>query len=218
MYLLYIWPSGNGLIPQRGAKTPLNLALSFIDGEVQVSHMEVYPATLSHQQLRLSLSQPSGRSLSGQCDFLPPGFVVTEALHKPRLWVLPSENSTLIGNIARALLPLLFCTMHASAPRVSCNLRSVRHVLCHPSLAPPPVVLKRHQPNQTLWRSFLTARTDLSQASILTGVREKSNSCQQAREERKELITRPGARAQMFLFGLSDKRWKLVPARVSVCL
>lgn len=150
MYLLHIWPSGNGLSPQRCAQTPFNLALSFIDGEVQVSHMEVYPVTLCHQQLRLSLSQPSGRSLSRQCDFLPPGFVVTEALHKPRLWILPSENGTLIGNITRALCcpcSSVGCTLQPHG--VSCNLPSVRHVLCHPSLAPPPV-LKRHQPNQTL--------------------------------------------------------------------
>lgn len=32
--LSHIWPSGDGLSPQRGAQTPLSLALSLIDGEV----------------------------------------------------------------------------------------------------------------------------------------------------------------------------------------
>lgn len=82
---------------------PPKLTLSFIDGEVKVSHIAVCQVTLNHQQLGPSLSQPGGRSLSGQCDFLPPGSVVMEALHRPGLWVLPSENSILIRNITRSL-------------------------------------------------------------------------------------------------------------------
>lgn len=46
--------------------------------------------------LRPVLSQPSGRSLSRQCDFPPPGFVATVTVHKTRLPVLPLEKSILI--------------------------------------------------------------------------------------------------------------------------
>lgn len=38
-------------------------------------------------ELRPGLSQPSGRSLSGQCDFPPPGFVAMAISRKTRLWV-----------------------------------------------------------------------------------------------------------------------------------
>lgn len=94
---------------------PRKLTLSFIDGEVKVSHVAVCQVTLNHQQLGPWLSQPGGRSLSGQCDFLPPDCVVMEALHRPRLWVLPSEISILIRNIVRSLqCPFLWYDAHLS--------------------------------------------------------------------------------------------------------
>lgn len=87
------WPSGDMLESWKGPWTPCD-----VEREVEVSKMEVCsPATL--QVMSNSVSQPSGRSLSGQCVLPPPGSVAMETLHKPRLSCLPLEKSVLIRTI-----------------------------------------------------------------------------------------------------------------------
>lgn len=58
-------------------------------------------------KLRLALSQPRGRSLSGQYDFPPPGFVTTVTLHKTGLLVLLLGKSPLSRMIPGPMPSLL---------------------------------------------------------------------------------------------------------------
>lgn len=73
------------------------------------------PHTAQVLEHRPALSQPSGRSPSGLCDFPPPGFVVTVTLHKTRLLVLPLGKSILSQTIPGPVPPLLSSVTHVWA-------------------------------------------------------------------------------------------------------
>lgn len=84
------------LDPQKDPWSPPDTSLPFIAGGLEGGglcprlHLESQAA--QGRELRPSLSQPTARSLSGQCDFPPPGFVALVTLHKARL---PWEKSIL---------------------------------------------------------------------------------------------------------------------------
>lgn len=84
------------LDPQKDPWSPPGTSLPFIAGGLEgrslCPRLHLDSQAARGRELRPSLSQPTARSLSGQCDFPPPGFVAMATLHKARL---PSEKSIL---------------------------------------------------------------------------------------------------------------------------
>lgn len=139
------------------------------------------------------LSQPCGRSQSGQCDFPPPGFVATATLHKARLSALPLGKSILSRTHPRSCATSALrgdsrLGLRESAVAVTCvrNVGSGLH-------APIPAVLLPSQQKQThLWSFPSKIHTVTSRASSLAGGGENETVVSSPKERGKNSQPGPG--------------------------